>query len=421
MDPLSIAAGSASLAVLCVKVSATLYTWVEDTRQVDSSVTGVCDEILALSRVLDAISKSWKRNPQIASAQIDPDGTLWSSVRGSLDDCRATLEKLGATLEDSYNSAMQSALHMINLCLLLQSNSSQETVLRTLSDLKSQIGRVEGALQSRDNVTALGDEHDESQRISQNFKKLVHAAETFHSSASTIMIEGSRSTVWGGSMLGDPLSQEELSNIENWIPPPGIAEEDEQGEDGLSSTGMSSSAADSSVKREPITGADLANDSDSDSDIEKDLTQKFEELAVVKLEERDYEKAEQFFRKVIDRKGMENQSPENLVAINIKLAYTCCFQGKWEEAENIIVPIATGKQKVDVSVFHGLHTLALLYFERSELDTADKYCKRALVGKKKILGKKHPSYYESINLRARICLAKGYQAESEVQSVLCPA
>jgi len=75
--------------VLCVKVSATLYTWVEDTRQVDSSVTGVCDEILALSRVLDAISKSWKRNPQIASAQIDPDGTLWSSVRGSLDDCRA--------------------------------------------------------------------------------------------------------------------------------------------------------------------------------------------------------------------------------------------------------------------------------------------------------------------------------------------
>lgn len=99
----------------------------------------------------DSISKTWRRNPQIASPQSDPDGTLWTSVKASIDDCKATLEKLALALEDlqnagsfgrgflrrpmkqvkfsfkikdiqvyqqrvkSYNSAMQSALSMINL------------------------------------------------------------------------------------------------------------------------------------------------------------------------------------------------------------------------------------------------------------------------------------------------------------------
>ena len=154
MDPLSIATGSASLVVLCVKTSASLYSWIDDTRQVDSNVAALCDEILALSRVLDAISKTCKRNPQIAAPRTG-DGSLWISVKASLDDCTATLEKMSLMLDEvqkgefmgrgflrrptkqikfssktkdivvykqrvqSYNSAMQSALHMINLFAFL--------------------------------------------------------------------------------------------------------------------------------------------------------------------------------------------------------------------------------------------------------------------------------------------------------------
>lgn len=163
-----------------------------------------------------------------------------------------------------------------------------------------------------------------------------------------------------------------------------------------------------------ISRPDL-HDSDTDSDIEKDLTRKFEELAVVKLEERDYEKAEQFFQKVIDRCATEGQPIENMTVVRVKLAFTYFFQEKWEEAEGIIVPIAMGRQKVGISAFHGLHTLALLYFGRNDLETADKYCKRALMGIKKILGKDNSSYFESIHLLSRIYSAKGDQAESEVR------
>lgn len=153
---------------------------------------------------------------------------------------------------------------------------------------------------------------------------------------------------------------------------------------------------------------------DSESDEETELTKQFQRLAVRKFEERDYEKAEQFFLKVIERSTTDGQAPDSMTSIKVKLAFAYCFQSKWDSAEAIIVPIATGKQGVDISVFHGMHTLALLNFDENNMDIAYKYCKRALAGKKKLLGKESPSYHESIVLLSRIYAAKGDHAESEV-------
>jgi hypothetical protein len=60
MDPLAIAAGSASLAILCVKVFAFLYARIADAKNIDTTVRSLCDETMTLSRVLDAISKAWE-------------------------------------------------------------------------------------------------------------------------------------------------------------------------------------------------------------------------------------------------------------------------------------------------------------------------------------------------------------------------
>ena len=88
--------------------------------------------------------------------------------------------------------------------------------MRSLQDLKSQIGRVEVTIQSRDSSTdvSLADRRD-NQRISQTLQRLASAAESFHSSASTV---ASGSTVWGGSIMGDSLSQEQYRTIQDWIP-----------------------------------------------------------------------------------------------------------------------------------------------------------------------------------------------------------
>lgn len=100
MDPLSIAAASAGLAVTCVKITGILYAWIDDMRNVDAAIRGFCEETLALSRILEAVSSAWKQNPSIAAAQAAGDGRLWQSVKMTLDDCKATLARLDKKLDD---------------------------------------------------------------------------------------------------------------------------------------------------------------------------------------------------------------------------------------------------------------------------------------------------------------------------------
>ena len=104
MDPLSIAASATALAASCAKVSAVLYTWVDETRNVDTNVSGFCEEVLSLSRILDAIGKSIKENPIINGPGSDQDNELWSNFKVTLDDCQATLDKLNDKLEDVQNA-----------------------------------------------------------------------------------------------------------------------------------------------------------------------------------------------------------------------------------------------------------------------------------------------------------------------------
>lgn len=140
---------------MTVQISATLYQFIDDARNVDSNITSLCDEILGLSRILDAISKSWKQSPLIVIARADPDGNLWTSVKASIDECKKTLERLDGVVNDvqresifgrgffrkptrsirlnrktndilafrqqiqSYSIGMQSALQMINVYVLM--------------------------------------------------------------------------------------------------------------------------------------------------------------------------------------------------------------------------------------------------------------------------------------------------------------
>jgi hypothetical protein len=166
MDPLSIAASCAGLATACLQISGFLYTFVDDSKNVDTIISGFCEEIVALSRILDSISKSLKENRLIAAAQTDPNGELWSSLKTTFDDCQATLDDLDKTLKEVnrpaifgisilrrptkqvmlnlkmkdiglfrqriqyYNGAMQLPLQMINLCVSLPCGQWSHLLIR---------------------------------------------------------------------------------------------------------------------------------------------------------------------------------------------------------------------------------------------------------------------------------------------------
>jgi hypothetical protein len=288
---------------------------------------------------------------------------------------------------------------------MIHNHSSQDAVFNVLHGLKSQIERVEIALHQGAGPSsgAIGSSQDvDGKQITQNLRQLVRVAEAFHSNASAITREDPRSTVWGGSILGDPLTREQFSNIESWIPRPS------NNQDGTTS---------------PSTGDDLPYHSDSDDDLDKALLKRLRELAVESRQQGDHPKAENFYRKVIDRSEAceSNQDPQDLVQDRIGLAYACLHQRKWADAEAVILPIAMERKLADIAVYVALHALALAHMHSSDFAKADQCCKRALWGKRKIFGKEDLSCWETLGLLSRICEARGETEEAEAHRTFIPA
>jgi len=148
MDPFSLSGGSAGLAALCFSVCKGIYETVDRSRLVESGLKDLCQEIESLSTVLGNIRDNWR---SVSREEARVDSLLWHSVKDSLDDCKDVLAILQQKVDEvrsknsggptfvrrfskqisldmkekdinllkqrvqSYNSAIQSAFHMINL------------------------------------------------------------------------------------------------------------------------------------------------------------------------------------------------------------------------------------------------------------------------------------------------------------------
>ncbi|KAE9967586.1 hypothetical protein EG327_011384 [Venturia inaequalis] len=438
MDPLSIAAGSAGLATSCFKIVSILYTFIDETRSVDENVAALIAEVRGLSQVLETVSKSLKHDALVGLRSSD-NVNLWTMVEGSLQECGITLDKLQTMLQDlngtansrfgvlrrpimqvrlnmklkeigdfqqqvhSHYSGMQLTLGTINV------NSSQQDLSRQLTDLKDQITLANTlALQQQTAQPGLSvDTLQDSRRISNHLKNLARDAESLRSSASTA-IEGDRSTIWGGSVLGDQLSNDQYRDIRNWIPPP-IEEESLEGK---------------SIGSGPISDDHTAradSDSDSESDPEQELVEMFEKRGLQKLADKEYEQAEKFLCKAISLRKPSSKTTTSLEHIKANLADCYCQQAKWEDADRLLSELSDSRNKLDILALHSLHAVSHVYFGKANLDAADRTCRKSLLGKKKLLGKTHESYYLTLLLLACICDAKGDEVQGDGWRHFLPA
>ncbi|KAF2002424.1 hypothetical protein P154DRAFT_561925 [Amniculicola lignicola CBS 123094] len=254
MDPVSIASAAVSITATSLKVAYAIYTFIEDVRTVDSNLKGLHDEVLGLSRVSDAIHKVWIKNSVVIERREKEDGQLWVVVQASLGDCDNTVKQMSVAIAGahkggkmdrflsktvakavrlnlkekdidmfrkqihSHNNAMQSGLATIQICLQLHNNSEQASIVRSLDELRQHVIGVRRAIEPGGVYDTFKPLPEADVKIAHNFKQFVQEAESFRSSSSTL-IEGPRSTVWGGSVAGDPLSRDQIRNIQDWIPP----------------------------------------------------------------------------------------------------------------------------------------------------------------------------------------------------------
>ena len=466
-----------------IQVAGTLFTFLNDIKNVDSGVSELYEEVLSLSRVLDGVGKAWKQCSQLVIASADPTGDLWVSVKASLDDCHLTLDRLDTKLHEAqketlfsrgimrkpaaamrmnlkskdialyrqqlhtYNGAMQSTLIMVNVCLMMHGNTSFDLIFNSLNGLKSQLDRVESLTRPQlvPDTTKL--EQQNIDRMIRNIEKLIRAAKGFHSSASSSVAGSIRGSVWsdsvpgrpgtlsrthsiwGGSVAGVPLNRDQRRYIRDWIPP---AVDEESTFNGYSSPIDSSSITSPTLTdtttisaSTKATTVDDEYESDPESDLEKQMMDKAEEMADVELASKNFEKAEKFLLTLLDRSETQGYTSERVYILKTKLVYAYCFQNKWSDAQPIVVDLSAVKARPDPTIAHLLHTLSLQKVEEvmensesveaaSILESAEVLCKRALVGKRKVYGKRHDAYSESMTLLAKIYDIKGDPVQAEV-------
>jgi hypothetical protein len=299
----------------------------------------------------------------------------------------------------------------------LHSNSNQEDISHQLADLKDQITLTSSLVlqQQQSGLTSNSDLAQDASRITSYLNKLTHAAQSLHSSASTV-IEGDRTTVWGGSILGEQLSTEQYQDIRNWIPPP--IEEPLKGirhhADGINSTLTlpTEQPVDSGPNSDSYT---TRVDSDSDSDPEDGLVAMFEQRGLALLRGDEFVDAEKYLSQAINlRNRTSSRSKISIEHLQANLAIAYCYQAKWDEADRLLYPLSDSRNKLELLALHCLHAVSVSnYHLRGDLDIADRTCRKALTGKKKLLGKTHSSYYETVKLLGEICVAKGNTLEAE--------
>ncbi|PVH87971.1 hypothetical protein DL98DRAFT_632184 [Cadophora sp. DSE1049] len=256
MDPLSITASTVALARLCMKVSTTVYEFTIDTRDVDTNVQNLYRGLKSLSQVLTNVSTAWSENPLVAVAQTGPDGNLWICVKESVQNCEVVLTKLEAVLDEisaengvgkgfmrrpvkqirlnmnkkdiqafgsevqTYERALSIALNAINACAAMRRDHTDAEVSKRLETIETGIQDLSQSLRQRQASDI------SSSEATKSFEQLLQAANTFKSSASTVVngdastVKGGLATQYGGSIFGDSLSDGRYEIIQSWIPQP---------------------------------------------------------------------------------------------------------------------------------------------------------------------------------------------------------
>ena len=153
--------------------------------------------------------------------------------------------------------------------------------------------------------------------------------------------------------------------------------------------------------------------------------------AVNYIKKEQYSKAEKLLRAVM-KSSEETHGPvyewrESTMEL---LATSCCGQGKFEEAEHVLLQILSDRSDPErhKDALDTMHALAEVYLEKYHQDksneresaddawtNAERYCKKAVDGKSTAHGQHDPSFHLSVSVLIKIYEVKGGDHELEAE------
>ncbi|RYP47112.1 hypothetical protein DL768_006786 [Monosporascus sp. mg162] len=413
MDPLSITASAITLIGAASTITIPLYGFLKSHRNVDSRITGLCDELARLESFLEEVDRTLKGCQSASLAFVDDD--LWRQSELALVDCQVTLTDLAALVEKikrkagtkgfgwrtrvvldlsihgsdlttfrdkihKSNWALQTMLQTITVSLSLRNSASQEKVLLELDRLKSSIDEaLRAAVRPVGGFIHVPNDRSDA-RVARNLRNLAEAAKHFHSAASS-----TASTIHDGSVAPWHGPSGSAPSFVGDIPPFRRERVEE----------FSPSSLVHALERARVSVSDGTNtrqqeeeeDDGDEAEYERMFLSSLDELAKANIKVQDYPKAIEFLNAAMGRGVGSSADDPDFRNFQIKLVLCYFLHRQWEQAEPIISSLAKSRPREDLTVSNLLHALSLAHLSKYSFDKALTACKDALRVKKRLLKK----------------------------------
>lgn len=164
------------------------------------------------------------------------------------------------------------------------------------------------------------------------------------------------------------------------------------------------------------------DDYHSESDPETELVSILETKGFSALAANNHNEAEKCLSKALELAHSKSKIGHEHIKAGLAAAY--CFQMNWDAADAMLSPMSDSRSKLDILALECLHTIAMAMKEWKTPDSLEagmRLCKKAMIGKKKLLGKSHQSYYLTVDLMGSLCVANEQHTEGSAWRELLPA
>lgn len=222
------------------------------------------------------------------------------------------------------------------------------------------------------------------------------------------------------SLVGEPLSHESRTRIENWV----------SSRDADSAESQRLDQSEASPPTTPVTNSDGLNVpaisvSKSEGDeFDVDLTQRFLENGQTKLEQHDFVGAAACFNKALSKLSkhdLEDRVNLKTADAQVLLASALMGQNRLEDAEELLLPVTqAAASSVGAAVMTACHILGELCLKKGDLDMAEQHSLMAVKGRGKLFGKQNVLCLQSVHLLIQVYDQKGDYIEAEAWNMFIP-
>lgn len=452
MEPASAIAGTTQISSQCVQCALTITKWTNQVKSVDLRVTALKEDILGLQSTYENLTTTLK-DPHFEQAARKTDqeagGSMWSELSILLSDCQISLTETSqhldrmnrsakrvasvvrtvteslyggelARLRDRLqllNTSLHMGLQMVNITTRLQLKSLDESLkkfllmdISKLHETVESFGRRVKHLIRVNTWTSstFGSDMTQDAKAYQHMETFSRTAKRFMASANAKDISNRSST--GTNYSGTTMPTNPAESPNRW----------------------SNKSTDSPTKdyllRQSMTPTinipHMTHDSESEDELELELTKEYLENGRVDFERGDLAGAEDSYRAALSM-VRENDFSKHLAQSSSDLAIIvadCCMkQGKLDEAISLLESVvdaildpampdnastkSSGNSPETGAALQACHQLAVAYVKKEDWSKAEKRAKQAFKGRRKLLKPHHPMTLETVQVLIDIYVA----------------